>query len=56
MLTAMTAVDNIIAGVRDKDNVWSINTEMEYHEEDAKSDAAPSSSPTKSTDSVGAAV
>jgi len=25
-LTAMTAVDNILAGVRDKDNVWSINT------------------------------
>src|ERR1700721_2559248 len=38
MLTAMTAVDNILAGVRDKDNVWSINTEMEYHEEEIKKD------------------
>ncbi len=39
MLTAMTAVDNIIAGIQDKDNVWSINTEMEYHEEEAKGQA-----------------
>jgi protoporphyrinogen oxidase len=56
MLTAMTAVDNIIAGVQDKGNVWSINTEMEYHEEGAKDEARTSSSPTKNTDSVGAAV
>ncbi len=33
MLTAMTAVDNIIAGRKDKNNIWEINTEMEYHEE-----------------------
>ena len=33
MLTAMTAVDNIAAGVRSHDNLWSLNTEMEYHEE-----------------------
>jgi protoporphyrinogen oxidase len=32
MLTAMTAVDNIIAGRKDKENIWSVNTEMEYHE------------------------
>ncbi|MDQ2946368.1 MAG: NAD(P)/FAD-dependent oxidoreductase [Acidobacteriota bacterium] len=32
MLTAMTAVDNIIAGVTDKSNIWAVNTEMEYHE------------------------
>ena len=32
MLTAMTAVDNIVAGRRDKSNIWSVNTEMEYHE------------------------
>ena len=56
MLTAMTAVDNILAGVRDKDNVWSINTEMEYHEEEAKDEARASGSPTKNTDSVGATV
>jgi protoporphyrinogen oxidase len=52
MLTAMTAVDNIIAGIEDKDNVWSINTEMEYHEEEAKNEARASGSPTKNTDSV----
>jgi protoporphyrinogen oxidase len=33
MLTAMVAVDNIIDGVITKDNIWSINTEQEYHEE-----------------------
>ena len=32
MLTAMTAVDNIIAGLTDKSNIWSVNTEMDYHE------------------------
>jgi protoporphyrinogen oxidase len=32
MLTAMTAVDNIIAGSSDKANIWSTNTEQEYHE------------------------
>lgn len=33
MLTAMTAVDNIIEGRTDKSNIWAVNTEMEYHEE-----------------------
>jgi hypothetical protein len=33
MLTAMTAVDNILAGVSDKANIWSVNAEAEYHEE-----------------------
>jgi protoporphyrinogen oxidase len=32
MLTAMTAVDNIIEGRTDKSNIWALNTEMEYHE------------------------
>lgn len=32
MLTAITAVDNIIAGRKDKANIWSINMEKEYHE------------------------
>jgi protoporphyrinogen oxidase len=32
MLTAMMAVDNIIAGQVDKSNLWDVNTEMEYHE------------------------
>lgn len=33
MLTAMVAVDNIIAGVADRDNLWALNTEQEYHED-----------------------
>jgi protoporphyrinogen oxidase len=33
MLTAMTAVENVVNGVTTKDNIWAINTEMEYHEE-----------------------
>ena len=33
MLTAMIAVDNIIAGKTDKSGLWEVNTEMEYHEE-----------------------
>ena len=32
MLTAMTAVDNIIARRADKSNIWAVNTETEYHE------------------------
>ena len=33
MLTAMTAVDQIVAGHIDKAALWQINTEQEYHEE-----------------------
>ncbi len=33
MLTAMTAVDNLTTGRTDKANIWGVNTEMEYHEE-----------------------
>ena len=33
MLTAMTAVDNLVAGRLDKANIWEVNTEEEYHEE-----------------------
>jgi protoporphyrinogen oxidase len=36
MLTAMTAVENIVNGVTTKDNIWAINTETEYHEEKAE--------------------
>lgn len=32
MLAAMTAVDNIVSGRRDKSNIWSVNTEDSYHE------------------------
>ena len=33
MLTAMMAVDLIIAGETDKTSLWAVNTEMDYHEE-----------------------
>jgi protoporphyrinogen oxidase len=36
MLTAMMAVDDIIAGKTDKSGLWEVNTEMDYHEEEGK--------------------
>ncbi|KAF5028734.1 hypothetical protein DSECCO2_655960 [anaerobic digester metagenome] len=33
MLTAMTAVENIMNEVESKENLWAINAEEEYHEE-----------------------
>lgn len=33
MLAAMMAVDNIVEGRTDKENLWNINLEMSYHEE-----------------------
>ena len=32
MCTSFEAVKNILAGVTDKANIWSVNTEKEYHE------------------------
>ena len=32
MMTAIATVDNIKNGVDSKDNIWSVNTEEEYHE------------------------
>lgn len=32
MLSAMEAVKNIVSGVSDKENIWNVNTEREYHE------------------------
>ena len=39
MLTAMVAVENILAGRTDKSNLWAVNTEEEYLEERAEGDA-----------------
>lgn len=33
MATAFEAVKNVLEGRRDKENVWNVNTEKEYHEE-----------------------
>lgn len=35
MLAAIVAVENIINGIKTKDNIWAVNTELEYHEEKA---------------------
>jgi hypothetical protein len=32
MLTAMTAVENIVNGIATKDNIWQVNSEEDYHE------------------------
>ena len=32
MLTAITAVENIIKNKKSKENIWAINTEQDYHE------------------------
>lgn len=36
MLTAMLAVDNIVAGVEDDANLWAVNLDDDYHEERAE--------------------
>jgi len=36
MLAAMAAVDNIIGGIKTKDNIWQVNAEKDYHEEKGK--------------------
>ena len=33
MLTAMLSVENIISGIKGKENIWAVNTEGDYHEE-----------------------
>ncbi len=38
MLTAMMAVDNIIAAKTGKADLWNVNTEMDYHEEKDRSE------------------
>jgi protoporphyrinogen oxidase len=45
MLAAMTAVDNIIDGVRSRENLWALNTEMDYHEEKRKPESPDSAPP-----------
>ena len=43
MVTSFETVKNIISGTKDKKNIWSVNTEQEYHEtsnnEDEKNQA-----------------
>ncbi len=32
MLTAMTAVDNVVGNIASKENIWNVNTDADYHE------------------------
>jgi len=34
MVTAFECVNNIINNIKDKNNIWNVNTEKEYHESD----------------------
>ena len=36
MVTAFEAVKNIKGKIEEKDNIWNVNTEKEYHEENKK--------------------
>jgi len=45
MLTAMAAVDNIKHDVKDKANIWQINTEKEYHEGKSEGTASDVTTP-----------
>jgi protoporphyrinogen oxidase len=45
MLTAMMAVENILAGVTSKENLWSVNTEQEYHEQKEETHGIPAETP-----------
>ncbi len=39
MVTSFETVKNICNGIKNKDNIWSVNTEQEYHESSAKDTA-----------------
>ncbi|MDE7283185.1 MAG: NAD(P)/FAD-dependent oxidoreductase [Lachnospiraceae bacterium] len=36
MMTSFETVKNIVNGIKSKDNIWSVNTEKEYHEGNSK--------------------
>jgi len=44
MLTAMTAVENLMAGRISKENIWAVNAEQQYHEQQEDEDR-PSATP-----------
>jgi len=45
MLTAMTAVDNILEGRLDNSNIWAVNADMDFHEDLAANNATDTCSP-----------
>ena len=52
MLTAMVAVDNLVAGRTDPANVWSVNAEQEYHETRAERPPRTTTSPASGSGSA----
>ena len=38
MVTSFETVNNILNNIKNKNNIWNVNTEMEYHEEKVKND------------------
>ena len=42
---SITAVQNIIDGIKNKDNIWAVNSEKEYHEEKSTDTQTPSTGP-----------
>ena len=54
MVTSMVACDEIINGITDKTELWSVNTEKEYHEiksdDDKKADDAEKTGKTDKTE------
>lgn len=49
MITAFETVKNIINGVKDKSNIWNVNTEQEYHEEKATTEDNKTAEEVKTT-------
>ena len=45
MLTAIMAVENILAGIKSKHNLWEVNTDQDYHEQKTGAPSAPSAEP-----------
>ena len=37
MVTAIEAAKNIREGIKDRTNIWNVNTDKEYHEEKSAS-------------------
>ncbi len=49
MITAFETVKNILNGVKDKSNIWNVNTEQEYHEEKEVKEEPKTEEKTKTT-------
>ncbi|MGA3100246.1 MAG: hypothetical protein ABSD61_00155 [Terracidiphilus sp.] len=55
MLTAMIAVENIVNGLTAKDNIWAINTEMDYQKVAERREASRELAPTAASRKIAVA-